>query len=321
MRRYIIRRLLQAILMLFIMSIALFALIHAIPGGPEAVLFNPRMDAQTRAILRHNYGLDQPLPVQYLSWLGNILHGNLGNSFASGQPVSAELGARLPNTLELFFAAFAVALTAAVFLGVISAVRQYSITDYSATILSYFGISMPIFWFALILQIIFSVKLGLFPPCCISANDTTGFGVLENFEDRLVHLVLPTVVLSLAFIAGWSRYLRSSMLDVIKQDYIRTARAKGLSARDVFFRHALRNSLIPFVTQVAVDFGGIAGGALITETVFAWPGLGRLFFDSLMSRDYPILLAMLLLSAATVIAFNLLADMLYSVIDPRIRYS
>ena len=190
MRRYIIRRVLQAVVMLFIMSIALFALLHAIPGGPEAVLFNPRMDAQTKAILRHNYGLDQPLPVQYLSWLGNLLHGNFGNSFSSGQPVTAEMGARLPNTLELFFAAFAVALTVAIFLGVISAVRQYSITDYSATILSYFGISMPIFWFALILQVIFAVKLGLLPPCCISANDTSGFTLLDNFEDRLVHLDL-----------------------------------------------------------------------------------------------------------------------------------
>ncbi len=321
MRRYLIRRLLQAVVMLFLMSIALFGLIHAMPGGPEAVLFSPRMTLATRLALRKLYGLDKPLPVQYLDWLGNVLHGNFGNSFADGQPVLSEIGARFPNTLELFLAALLLALIVAVLLGVVSAVRQYSITDYSTTILAYFGISMPIFWFGLILQEIFGVQLGWLPTSFISSPDTTGFTTLDNFVDRVDHLILPMVCLSLLFIAGWSRYLRSSMLDVVKQDYIRTARAKGLSSRLVFFRHALRNALIPLVTQVAIDFGGIAGGAAITETVFGWPGMGSFFIQSLQARDFPVLLAMLLLSAATVIAFNLLADVLYAVIDPRIRYS
>jgi peptide/nickel transport system permease protein len=319
MGRYIIRRLLQAVVMLFLLSIGFFLLLHLIPGGPEAVLFNPRMTLETRLALRHAYGLDQPLINQYGLWVWNVLHGNFGNSFADGQLVTADIAARAPYTFWLFVSAFSVALAVAIPLGVIAAVKQYSLTDYSVTVLSYFGISMPVFFFALVLQIVFG-RFGV-PTFGASSADTTGFSTLEILEDRILHLILPTIVLSLAFIAGWSRYLRSSMLDVIKQDYIRTARAKGLSSRTVFFRHALRNSLIPFITQVAIDFGLIVGGATITETVFAYPGLGRLFFTSLTSRDYPILLAMLLLGAASVILFNLLADVLYSVVDPRIRYS
>jgi peptide/nickel transport system permease protein len=319
MGRYIVRRLLQALVMLILLSVGFFALLHLLPGGPEAVLFNPRMTLETRLALRHSYGLDQPGYAQYFFWLTSVLRGNFGNSFADGQPVTAEIAVRAPYTFWLFVCAFGVALAVAIPLGVIAAVRQYSLTDYLATVLSYFGISMPIFFFALMLQIVFG-HVGV-PTFGASAADTTGFSVLENFEDRALHLFLPTFVLSLAFIAGWSRYLRSSMLDVIKQDYIRTARAKGLGSRVIFFRHALRNALIPFITQVALDFGAIAGGATITETVFGYPGLGRLFFDSLTARDYPILQAMLILGAASVIIFNLLADVLYAVVDPRIRYA
>lgn len=319
MGRYIIRRLLLAVIMLILLSIGFFALLHLLPGGPEAVLFSPRMTLETRLALRHSYGLDQPLIVQYGLWVKNVFQGNFGNSFADGQLVTADIGVRVPYTFWLFASAFSVALLVSIPLGVIAAVKQYSLTDYLATVLSYFGISMPIFFFALILQIVFG-RLGV-PTFSANSADTTGFSLFDNLQDRIIHLFLPTVALSLAFIAGWSRYLRSSMLDVIKQDYIRTARAKGLGSRTVFFRHALRNALIPFITQVALDFGAIAGGATITETVFAYPGMGRLFYDSLTARDYPILQAMLLLGAASVIIFNLLADVLYAVVDPRIRYA
>lgn len=319
MGRYIIRRLLLAVVMLLLLSIGFFALLHLLPGGPEAVLFSPRMTLQDRLNLRHAYGLDRPLIEQYGRWVLNVLQGNFGNSFADGQTVTSEIGVRAPYTLWLFVAAFSVALLVSIPLGVIAAVKQYSLTDYLATVLSYFGISMPIFFFALMLQIAFG-RFGV-PTFGASAADTTGFSVFDNLQDRLLHLFLPTIALSLAFIAGWSRYLRSSMLDVIKQDYIRTARAKGLGSRTIFFRHALRNALIPFITQVALDFGAIAGGATITETVFGYPGMGRLFFSSLTARDYPILQAMLILGAASVIVFNLLADVLYAVVDPRIRYS
>lgn len=330
MRRYIIRRLLQAVLLLFMLSIFYFLLIHAIPGGPVRVLLNPHQTKAQQQQIIHNFGLDQPLHIQYLKWLTSVLHGNFGTSFTDNQPVLSDIASRVPATLELFLSAFAFALVLAILFGVISAVRQYSVTDYSLTVFAYFGISMPIFWFALILQQIFGVLLLPFfyntfgfrwPIYGRVADNTTGFTPLQILGSYAIHLILPTIVLSLLFIAAWSRFLRSSMLDTIKQDYIRTARAKGLSPRTVFFRHALRNALIPFVTVVAIAFGGIAAGAVITETVFSWPGIGRLFIDSLNDVNYPIILAMLLLAATSVILFNLLADVLYGVIDPRIRYT
>ncbi len=280
MRRYLIRRLIQVVVMLVVMSVVFFLLIHLIPGGPDKVFFSPHTPPEARAHLRVEYGLDKPLYVQYFSYVTQVVQGNFGNSISDGQPVLKEIGALFPNTLELFISAFFFALLLAIPLGVLAAVRQYSITDYSVTVLAYFGISMPIFFFGLILQNIFGDTLHTLPTIGI-ATPNADFGLLGNFEDRLVHLVLPTIVLSLLFIAGWSRYLRSSMLDVVKQDYVRTARAKGLSGRVVFFRHALRNALIPLLTQLAIDFGAFAGGAAITETVFAWPGVGSFFIASL----------------------------------------
>lgn len=321
---YIIRRLTQAMIMLFVLSIGYFGLIHLMPGGPEAVLFSPRMTLATRLALRHAYGLDKPLPVQYFSWLGSVLHGNFGNSFSDGQPVWGEITGRLPATVELFLAAMSIALVFALLLGVFSAVKKYSALDYMVTVLAYFGISMPIFWFGLILQEIVGVQLHLLPTFGQTSIDTavsSGISPITIFFDYAQHLILPSIVLSLLFIAGWSRYVRSSMITVLHQDYIRTARAKGLSVNSVYFRHALRNALIPFITQVAIDFGLIVGGATITETVFAWPGLGRLFFDALTARDFPIIEAMLLMGSASVIFFNLLADIIYGIVDPRISYS
>jgi peptide/nickel transport system permease protein len=320
MRRYLIRRLIQVVVMLVVMSVVFFVLIHLLPGGPEKVFFSPRTPPEARAHLIQEYGLDKPLPIQYFSYITQVVQGNFGNSIADGQPVLKEIGALFPNTLELFISAFFFALIIAIPLGVLAAVRQYSITDYTVTVLAYFGISMPIFFFGLVLQNIFGDILHVFPTIGI-ATPNADFGPLGNFEDRLVHLVMPTIVLSLLFIACWSRYLRSSMLDVVKQDYVRTARAKGLSGRVVFFRHALRNALIPLLTQLAIDFGAFAGGAAITETVFGWPGVGKFFIESLEARDYPVLMALLLITTSSVLIFNLIADLLYGVVDPRIRYS
>ncbi len=320
MGRYIIRRLLLAIPLLFLVSVVVFTLIHLLPGGPEAVLFNPHLTAEARHALAVKYGLDKPVVVQYLVWLKGAVTGDFGNSITDGQPVLSDLGARIPATIELFGAALIFALILAIPFGVISAVRQYSIIDYSLTVFSYFGISMPIFFFALIMQEIFSVKLGWLPDFGRS-SDAEFATPFDYFLDYLLHLILPMVVLSLAFLAGWSRYMRSSMLDVIHQDYMRTARSKGLGPISILVRHALRNAMIPVLTIVALDFGSIAGGAAVTETIFAWPGLGSLFILSLHGRDYPVLLAMLLLSAVVVIFFNLVADVLYGVLDPRIRYS
>ncbi|HBE26525.1 MAG TPA: diguanylate cyclase [Ktedonobacter sp.] len=212
------------------------------------------------------------------------------------------------------------ALILAITIGVISAVRQGSVTDYGLTTLSYFGIAMPVFLLGLFAQNIFGVWLHILP---VSGTSTLGFTYdpFNAFLDRFEHLILPMLVLAVSFIAGWSRYMRASMIEVSKQDYMRTARAKGVAPVPLLIRHALRNAVIPLITVVALDFGQVAGGATITEGVFAWPGMGLLFLDSLTNRDFPVLLAMLMISAVFVIGFNLIADLLYGVMDPRIRYS
>lgn len=320
MGRYIIRRILQAIPLLFFLTIGMFTLIHLLPGGPEAVLFNPHMTAATRAALRARMGLDDPVYIQYFKWLGSALTFNFGFSFNTNEAVSAIIARRFPPTLVLFGSALTLALILAIPLGVISAVRQGTMTDYSLTVLAYFGIAMPVFLLGLLAQDIFGVWLQWLPT---SGTATLGYTLspFDYFVDQLKHLILPMMVLAVSFIAGWSRYMRSSMIEVVKQDYMRTARAKGVSGTSVLMRHALRNAVIPLITVVALDFGAVAGGATITEGVFAWPGMGLLFIDSLTRRDYPVLLAMLMIGAVFVIAFNLIADILYAVMDPRIRYS
>jgi peptide/nickel transport system permease protein len=320
MGRYIIRRLLQAIPLLFFVSVGMFALIHLLPGGPEAVLFNPHLTAAGRAALRARLGLDDPVPIQYLKWISSALTGNFGFSFVTNEPVMTILGRRFPPTLELFSCALVLALILAIIIGVVSAVRQGTLTDYALTTVSYFGIAMPIFLLGVFAQDIFAVQLHWLPA---SGTATLGYSFtpIEAFFDHFEHLLLPMLVLAASFIAGWNRYMRSSMIETVKQDYMRTARAKGVGTVSMLFRHALRNAVIPLITVVALDFGAVAGGATITEGVFAWPGMGSLFLDSLDRRDYPVLLAMLMLSAAFVITFNLIADILYGVMDPRIRYS
>jgi peptide/nickel transport system permease protein len=320
MGRYLIRRVLQALLLLFLLSLGMFLLIHALPGGPEQVIFNPRLSAAGRAAIRARFGLDQPLYIQYLKWIGNALIGNFGFSFVTNQPVSDLLAERFPATLELFSYSLVLALILAITIGVVSAVRQRTVTDYALTTLAYFGIAMPIFLFGLFAQDIFGVWLHILPT---SGTATLGyaFDPFNAFLDHLEHLLLPMLVLAISFIAGWSRYMRASMIEVTKQDYMRTARAKGVAPVPLLIRHALRNAVIPLITIVAIDFGQVAGGATITEGVFAWPGMGLLFIDSLTNRDFPVLLAIVMIGAVFVIAFNLLADVLYAVMDPRIRYS
>jgi peptide/nickel transport system permease protein len=320
MGRYILRRLIQAIPLLFLLTIFMFTLIHLMPGGPEQVLFNPHMTPQAREEMRVRFGLTDPAPIQYVKWLGQTLTFNFGFSYADNLPVSYLLGQRFPNTLQLFIPAFALALILALLLGVISGLRQGSVLDYSLTTLSYFGIAMPAFLLGLLLQFVFGVWLKVLPT---SGTQTLGvqFSPIGAALDHLSHLILPVLTLSALSIAGWSRYMRSSMIEVVKQDYMRTARAKGVGTASAMFRHAIRNAVIPLITVVAIDFAAVAGGATITEGVFAWPGMGGLFFQSLETRDFPVLLAILTISGVLVIFFNLLADVLYGVMDPRIRFS
>lgn len=320
MGRYIIRRILQAIPLLFLVSIAMFALIHLLPGGPTAVFLSPHLSSAGREALNKRFGLDQPLPIQYLKWIQGAVTGDFGFSFATNQPVTDVLSEHFPPTLELFSSSLILALIVAIFIGTVSAVRQGTGTDYTLTTLAYFGFSMPVFLIGLFAQGLFGVWLHVLPTSGIATSGVV-YDPFNSLWDFFNHLLLPMLVLAITFISGWSRYMRSSMIEVRKQDYIRTARAKGLSISTVLIQHALRNALIPLITIVAIDFGAIAGGAAITESVFSWPGMGQLFIGSLEARDYPVLLSMLVLGSVFVVVANLIADILYAVMDPRIRYA
>jgi peptide/nickel transport system permease protein len=313
---YTARRLLQMIPLLFGISIVLFAVIQAAPGGPEGALFESGrfIDPAVIEAYRERLGVDQPVHIQYVRWLSAAFSGDLGTSFSTTRPVAEMIVERLPATLELMGAAFVFAAIAAILLGIVSAVRQYSWFDHLGTGLSFVGIAMPVFWFALILQLLFGVYLGWLP---IAGTETVG---ASSLTDHLLHLILPTVVLSFNYIAGWSRYLRSSLLSVLRADYVRTARAKGLPERRVIGVHALRNALIPLLSIMALNLSSLFSGAVITETVFAWPGIGRMFVQAMFSRDYPLLMGILMLGSLMVIVFNLVADLLYGILDPRIRY-
>ena len=316
MTAYIGRRILQMIPLVFGISVILFAVIQAAPGGPEGALLESGrfVDPQVIEAYRERLGLDQPVYVQYVRWLGAAVSGDLGISFSSTRPVAEMILERLPATLELMASAFLLAAVVALGLGVFSAVRQYSVFDYFGTGLSFVGIAMPVFWFALILQLVFSVKLGWLP---VAGTETVG---ATSLGDHLMHLVLPAVVLSFRYIAGWSRYLRSSLLGVLRADYVRTARAKGLPETAVVGIHALRNALIPLVSIMALNLAALFSGAVITETVFAWPGIGRMFVQAMFARDYPLLMGILMMGSVMVVVFNLVADILYGILDPRIRY-
>jgi peptide/nickel transport system permease protein len=258
-------------------------------------------------------GLDDPLPVQYVKWLGSLLRGDWGYSFSNGRPVLLVILERVPATLLLLTAAFTIALTLALLLGTVAALGQQSRLDHLLSFISFFTWAMPVFWSGLVAQQVLAVQLGLFPAAGMHATGA------DDVLDLLHHLVLPAFVLGLASIASWSRYLRSSLLEVLNQPYMVTARAKGNSPRRALTRHGLRNALIPLVTLLGLDVPLLFTGAVITETVFAWPGTGRLFFDSLVARDYPVEMGLLMITASLIIAGNLAADLVYAVLDPQVR--
>jgi peptide/nickel transport system permease protein len=302
--------------MLFGITIILFAVIQAAPGGPEGSLLETGrfIDPEVIESYRRRLGVDQPVYIQYVRWLGAALTGDLGISFSTTRPVAEMIWERLPATLELMGVSFLLAAVLALGLGTLSALKQYSFLDHAGTGLSFLGIAMPVFWFALILQLVFGVWLGWLP---VSGTRTVG---ASSFVDHLRHLVLPGLVLSLRYVAGWSRYLRASLLGALRADYVRTARAKGLSEASVVGVHAMRNALIPVVSVMALNLAGLFSGAVITEMIFAWPGIGRMFVQAMFARDYPLLMGILLLGSVMVVVFNLVADILYGLLDPRIRY-
>jgi len=318
MQRLIIRRLLLAIPTLLVVSILSFAIMKAAPGDPVRMYVAGGMSKGSQADIariRHNLGLDQPVPLQYLAWLRNLLSGNLGYSLASQRPVTQIILERLPASISLMGISFLVAITLGVAVGVLSAVRQYSLFDYAATVLAFIGNSFPSFWIAMMLIWIFGVRLGWLPTGQMRSYQVNA----SPFIDYARHYVLPVATTSFVNLVTWVRYQRASLLEVLRQDYIRTARAKGLRERVVLLRHAWRNSLIPILTMIGFSVANLVGGSYIIETIFSWPGMGQLGFQSLLQRDYPVIMGVTLLSALFIIAGNLLADILYIVANPQIR--
>jgi peptide/nickel transport system permease protein len=312
---YIARRALQACVLLFFVSLVSYGIMNVAPGGPLAVyLHNPQVTPEKIELLRHQLGLDQPWHLRYLTWLGGIAQGHWGYSYYTGRPVLEMIGERLPATFTLMLSAFALAIALAFPLGVFAATHKYSWGDNLLSFGSFFAWAMPTFWFGLMLQLVLAVHLRLLP---VAGMHEIGSA---SAADLLRHLVMPAMVLGLGSIASWSRYLRSSVLEVLGQDYVRTARAKGLPRQRVLGRHVLRNSMIPIVTLMGLDLHVLFSGAVITESIFGWPGMGRLFLSALNNRDYPLQMAGLMISASLLIVGNLLADLTYAALDPRIRY-
>jgi peptide/nickel transport system permease protein len=314
---FILRRLLSVVPVLLIITFATFALMQLLPGGPLAAYENnPEISQKDIERLRHEMGLDQPIHVQYWSWLKNFARGDWGYSFTTKRPVLSEIWDRLPNTLYLTGLSLIVALLIAIPAGIISATRQYSVFDHITTTLAYIGRSMPVFYSGLLLIIIFSIWLRWLP-----SGGMQTLGQQFSLIDSLRHLFLPVLSLATLIAAKYVRFLRTSMLEVIHLDYIRTAAAKGLSERMIIFKHAFRNAAIPLVTVVAIDLPVLFAGALFTETIYSWPGMGRLFVDAATRFDYSVVMGIVAAIAFLVVVSNLLADVVYAILDPRITYS
>ncbi|OGO66185.1 MAG: diguanylate cyclase [Chloroflexi bacterium RBG_19FT_COMBO_50_10] len=323
MARYALRRVLQSIPIIFILSILLFAMVRAAPGGPLSTAYrNPNVTKAQIELLKKQLGLDQPLPVQYARWLGDMLRGDMGDSIKFRRPVSEMIAERIPNTLILVGVSFLVTLIIALPVGILSARKPYSLFDYIATTLTFIGQSVPVYWLGLALILVFYVAIQnpytgdpLFP-----AGGMRTIGGESSLSDLAWHLVLPVTALSASWAAWYSRFLRSSLMDVLHEDYIRTARAKGAADRVVYYKHALSNAILPLVTLIGLDLPSLFAGALFIETIFAWPGMGRLFWDAARGRDYPVLLAVVMIDAVIIIICNILADLFYGVLDPRVKY-
>jgi len=302
---YVLRRLAFALPTLLGVTVVVFALIRLVPGDPARLVLGLQASEEEVQRLRVQLGLDQPLPVQYARFLVRLVQGDLGRSVVTGEPVAREIAARLPATVQLAVASTLVATAGGVAAGVVSATRQYSWLDYLVMTVTLAGISLPVFWLGLMLMLLFSVHLRWLPA--------GGYGTP-------VHLILPTVTLAAFSVAIIARMTRSSLLEVLHQDYVRTAWAKGLGARAVILHHALKNALIPVITVIGLQFGSLLGGAILTETVFAWPGMGRLLVGAIVARDYPVVQGAVLLFAALFTLVNLAVDVLYAYVDPRIHY-
>jgi len=321
MLSYISRRLLMMIPLIFGITLITFSVIHLAPGGPVEVETEMQLkaSAQARENLKRLYGLDRPLHIQYIEWLGRFVRLDFGRSFVDGRDVIKKIAERIPITLTINILSIMLILLTAIPIGVLSATKQYSLFDKLSTVFVFVGFSTPTFWLALLLMLLFGVNMGILPISGIQSIDVSEMGPVDRLIDWIKHLILPVGISAFGGIAGLSRYSRSSMLEVIRQDYIRTARAKGLKESDVIFRHALRNALMPIVTILGLSIPGLIGGGVIFETIFAIPGMGQLFYSSAMARDYPTIMGILVIGAVLTLFGNLLADISYAFVDPRIR--
>ena len=331
MLAYIIRRLLIMIPTLLGVTVIVFFMLHFTPGDPAELLLGERATEQSLAAMREYLGLNEPVYVQYGMFLKRLLKGDLGETIWTRQKVWTEVKQRFPATIELSLVAMFISCFFGMILGIISATKQYSIFDYASMVAALFGVSMPIFWLGLVLMLIFSLTLGWLPMSArlsvgIELKTITNFYILDSiltgnwpaFRDSVWHIIMPAVTLSTIPMAIVARMTRSSMLDVLRQDYIKTAKAKGLSQGIVIFKHALRNALIPVVTTIGLQFGILLGGAILTETIFAWPGVGKWMYDAVVQRDYMVIQGGTLFIAAIFVFINLVVDVLYAVINPRI---
>jgi len=315
MLKFIFRRFLQAIPLIIGVSIIGFGLMHLAPGGPLAVYtLNPTIQAQDIERIKTALGLDQPVHIQYLKWAAGMFSGTWGHTFFGGRPVLDVIVERVPATFVLMLSALSLAILIGTAIGMLGAVKRYSLFDYLATTGALFALSFPTFWFGLMAIYLFAVRLRWLP-----SGGMFELGSEGDPLDLARHLILPTLVLALVLVATWSRYARSSFLEVIHQDYIRTARAKGLVERDVMLKHAFPNAVVPLIALFGIQLPTLFSGALVTETIFGWPGMGRLFVDSLTMKEYPVLMGMMMFTALFVIVGNLLADIGIAMVDPRVR--
>ncbi|MBX6350762.1 MAG: ABC transporter permease [Clostridia bacterium] len=319
MGTYVARRLVQAIPILLGITVITFGLAKLMPGDPFTTLLNPHVTAADLARMRQVHGLLDPLPIQYWNWLKAILTGNLGVSISFQEPVAELIRERVGPTFTLSFMSLLMTLVVSVPVGVYVAVRQYSLVDYALSIVTFMGIAMPTFFLGLLAIMLISIKLGWLPP---SGVVTPGLHAPFpwNYGDVVKHLFLPALVLTFGSAAGLVRYVRSSMLEVIRQDFVRTGRAKGLDERSVLYRHALRNALIPVITILGLQVPYLFSGGIITEYVFVVPGIGLALYQGILARDYPVVMGITLFLSVLVVIGNLLADVLYALVDPRIRY-